>query len=104
MTSIQGPGDVSGDGRADVLARDAAGVLWLYRGNGSGGVGAGTQVSTGWQSMTALVTPGNWDRAGGNDLLVRDSSGRLWLYPGDNAGGYGAPTQIGSGWNGYSIA
>ncbi|MFI9238011.1 FG-GAP repeat domain-containing protein [Streptomyces sp. NPDC053079] len=28
-------GDVNGDGRSDMLARDTAGVLWLYKGNGN---------------------------------------------------------------------
>jgi hypothetical protein len=97
--TILGPGDVSGDGLADILARDPTGRLWLYRGNGAGGVGAPTLVSTGWQRMTALVAPGNWDRAAGNDLLARDARGRLWLYPGDNAGGFGWPHQIDTGWN-----
>jgi FG-GAP-like repeat len=102
--TIVGPGDVSGDGRADILARNTDGKLWLYRGNGTGDVATGTLVSTGWQTMTALVTPGNWDRAGGNDLLARDPAGRLLLFPGDNAGGFGEPRQIGSGWNGYTIS
>jgi hypothetical protein len=97
--TILGPGDVSGDGLADILARDATGRLWLYQGNGAGGLNDPTLVSTGWQPMTALVTPGNWDRAAGNDLLARDAQGRLWLYPGDNAGGFGSPHQIDDGWN-----
>jgi hypothetical protein len=101
---ILGPGDVSGDGRADILARNTDGELWLYRGDGTGGVATGTLVSTGWQKMTSLVTPGNWDRAGGNDLLGRDAAGGLMLFPGDNAGGFGALRQVGWGWNGYLIS
>ncbi|MEV5545200.1 trypsin-like serine protease [Streptomyces sp. NPDC052309] len=30
-------GDVTGDGRPDLLARDTSGVLWLYKGTGSAG-------------------------------------------------------------------
>lgn len=37
MTAIVGPGDFSGDGNVDVLARDSVGLVWLYRGNGRGG-------------------------------------------------------------------
>ena len=40
MTAILGPGDWDGDGSADVLARDTAGGLWLYPGNGTGGWGS----------------------------------------------------------------
>jgi hypothetical protein len=97
--TIVGPGDVSGDGRADILAREAAGKLWLLRGDGAGGVTVPTMVSDGWGMMTALVTPGNWDRAAGNDLLARDAKGDLWFYPGDNVGGFGSPRQLDSGWN-----
>lgn len=96
--TILGPGDVSGDVRADILARDPAGSLWLYRGSGTGRVGGRTLVSTGWAAKTALVTPGNWDRAAGNDLLARDAAGALWLNPGNNAGSLGVPRQIGTGW------
>jgi serine protease len=30
LYTIRGPGDSSGDGKADILARDSAGLLWLY--------------------------------------------------------------------------
>src|SRR5688500_20195326 len=36
MNSISATGDLTGDGRADIVARDSSGVLWTYRGNGSG--------------------------------------------------------------------
>ena len=104
MNAIMGAGDLSGDGKADLLARDSAGNLWLYRGNGTGALTARTSAGTGWQAMTALVTPGNWDLSGGNDLLARETSGTLWLYAGNNAGQVGAKRQIGSGFAGYTIA
>ena len=105
MTAIKGAGDLSGDGKADLLARDTAGKLWLYPGNSTGAFGARIVAgASGWQVMTALVTPGNWDRAGGNDLLARDGTGTIWLYPGNNAGSFGARRQIGTGFNGYTIA
>jgi hypothetical protein len=104
MTAIAGAGDLSGDGRADLLARDRAGTLWLYRGNGGGGFGARTLAGHSWNGMTALVTPGNFDRAGGNDLIARDRAGRLWLYPGNNAGRFGSRRPLGTGFRGYFIA
>jgi len=95
--SILGPGDVTGNGTADILARDVAGGLWLFRGNGTGGVAAGTLVSSGWQVMTALVTPGNWDRAVGNDLLARDAAGALSWFAGDKLGNFGPAVQFATG-------
>ena len=34
MNTIVAPGDFNGDGKADLVARDAAGNLFLYRGDG----------------------------------------------------------------------
>lgn len=97
--TVLGPGDVSGDGRADMMTVDTSNRTLLYRGNGMGRVAAGTQVSIAWGDQKALVTPGNWDRKAGNDLIARDDLGGLWLHPGNNAGGFGPRRQIGHGWN-----
>ena len=35
------PGDWTGDGKPDLLARKANGELWLVAGNGKGGFGSG---------------------------------------------------------------
>jgi len=50
------PGDFSGDGKADILAINSSGVLYLYRGNGAGGfTGAGTGIGAGWGTFTKVV-------------------------------------------------
>ncbi|OIJ99739.1 trypsin-like serine protease [Streptomyces colonosanans] len=43
-------GDVTGDGKPDLLARDASGVLWLYKGTGvaSAPFGSRIKVGGGW--------------------------------------------------------
>ena len=82
FNAIVGPGDLTGDGRADLLAREpSTGYLWLYPGNGRGGWLPRVRVGTGWNGMTALTSAGdlNGDRA--PDVLARDRSGDLWLYP-----------------------
>ncbi|EDY47064.1 transmembrane protease [Streptomyces clavuligerus] len=45
-------GDMNGDGRADLLARDTANRLWLYPGTGSATkpFGTRTQFGSGWQN------------------------------------------------------
>ena len=101
--SIMGPGDFSGDRRADILARDPAGAVWLYAGNGAGRVGGRTLVSANMKAATAMVTSGNWDRAGGNDLLTRDGAGTLWLHAGNDASQCAVPRQIGAGWQGMTF-
>ncbi|WP_326662531.1 FG-GAP-like repeat-containing protein [Streptomyces sp. NBC_00385] len=105
-TRLAGPGDLTGDGKADLLARDKTGVLWLYRGTGTTSTPFAhrTRVGGGWNTYTQLV--GGTDLTGDDraDLVARDSGGVLWLYPG--TGGAGAPfaarTRIGGGWNAYT--
>ncbi|MFF8287788.1 trypsin-like serine protease [Streptomyces sp. NPDC016309] len=50
MNALATTGDVNSDGVADVLARDTAGKLWLYPGNGRGGFLARKDFGTGWQA------------------------------------------------------
>ncbi|MFP3599703.1 FG-GAP repeat domain-containing protein, partial [Chryseobacterium sp. SIMBA_029] len=75
--------DFNGDGRSDILARDTSGVLWLYPGNGAGGLQTRVQAGTGWTAMTMVVAPGDFNGDGKSDLLARDSSGGLRLYAGN---------------------
>jgi N-acetylmuramoyl-L-alanine amidase/FG-GAP-like repeat len=43
LAQIVGMGDLNGDGPHDILARDTKGNLWLYTGNGGGGLSYGRQ-------------------------------------------------------------
>ena len=48
FSALVGAGDVNGDGRADLLARErATGYLWLYPGNGTGGSLPRVRIGTG---------------------------------------------------------
>jgi hypothetical protein len=103
MDVIIGAGDLNSDGLADLVAREhATGYLWLYPGNGKGGLLNRARISTGWNTMTAIMSPGdlNGDRV--PDIVARDSQGRLWLYPRTAAGGWLPRVQIRSGWNGIN--
>jgi hypothetical protein len=54
MTAIVAPGDFSGDGRLDIVARDSSGALFLYP-SASGGAWLPTvRIGQGWNSMTAI--------------------------------------------------
>lgn len=93
-------GDLSGDGRADLVARDAAGRLWLYRGDGKGWfTGSPTALGAGWTIIDRLVGGSDWDGDGGVDLVGREAStGRLWLYRGSGAGGIVERTPLAGSW------
>jgi len=102
FTGLLAPGDFSGDGKPDVLARHPDGTLLLYRGNGAGGwvTGSGEPIGSGWQSFTALAAGGDFSGDGKPDVLARKADGVLLLYRGNGAGGWvtGAGEQIGTSW------
>ncbi|MEV3989893.1 FG-GAP-like repeat-containing protein [Streptomyces sp. NPDC049837] len=84
--AITTPGDMTGDGRPDLLARQTTtGYLFLYRSNASGGLDAAVRVGTGWKGYR-LIGAGDIDGDGNGDLLARDSSGELWRYSGTGKG------------------
>ncbi|MER7692107.1 FG-GAP-like repeat-containing protein [Streptomyces sp. NPDC097610] len=47
--AVVGVGDITGDGKADILSRDTSGNLWRNTGNGSGSFGPRTKIASGWQ-------------------------------------------------------
>ena len=104
-TALAGVGDVTGDGKADLIARDAKGMLYLYRGTGGGTApwAAGTRIGSGWNAYPVLIGVGDITGDGRPDLIGRDAKGGLWEYrgTGDAAAPWAAKAQVGSGWNLY---
>ncbi|MFG3507488.1 FG-GAP-like repeat-containing protein [Streptomyces sp. NPDC047821] len=84
--AVVAPGDLTGDGRPDLLARQTTtGYLFLYRSNASGTLDAAVRVGTGWKGYR-LIGAGDIDGDGNGDLLARDGSGELWRYGGTGKG------------------
>ena len=107
FTALLAPGDFSGDGKSDVLARQPDGTLLMYRGNGAGGwvTGAGEKIGSGWQGFTALAAGGDFSGDGYPDVLARQSDGALLMYRGNGSGGWitGRGEPIGAGWQSLSF-
>ncbi|MDR1799806.1 MAG: tandem-95 repeat protein [Bifidobacteriaceae bacterium] len=96
--SVYGPGDWNGDGKADILTVDTAGVMFLRKGDGKGGFAAGVQIGKGWGNFR-IIPAGDLNGDKLNDMLAIDSAGLLWLYAGDGKGGFKpSRTQVGKGW------
>ncbi|MFC8014817.1 peptidase inhibitor family I36 protein [Streptomyces cinereoruber] len=99
MNALAGVGDMNGDGRADLYAREAStGKLWLYPGK-AGALGARVLVgSGGWNGMPTLIANGDWSGDGRPDLIATNAAdGMLYRYAGTGRGGLGAGDWLGGG-------
>ncbi|MFI2352019.1 FG-GAP repeat domain-containing protein [Streptomyces sp. NPDC019443] len=97
-----GAGDLNGDGKGDVLTRDASGALWRYNGTGGGTLTNRVKVGSGWQIYNAVVGIGDLSGDGRADLVARDTVGVLWRYNGTGQGTFTARVKIGTGWQKYA--
>ncbi|MET7281190.1 hypothetical protein ABZS29_23335 [Kribbella sp. NPDC005582] len=73
-------GDVTGDGRADLVARDGSGNLTIHVTATGAQIGAGS----GWGLANVMLLQ-DVTGDGRLDMTVRDSSGAVWVYPHNGA-------------------
>ncbi|MFB6842378.1 FG-GAP-like repeat-containing protein [Streptomyces sp. NPDC056361] len=102
MSKLTRHGDYDGDLNEDVVARDKAGVLWLYPGDGKGSFKPRREIGGGWNTMRDLAAAGDLTGDGKADLLATDGAGVLWTYPGNGRGWFGARKKVGGGWGGMN--
>ncbi|MDR7081317.1 Ca2+-binding RTX toxin-like protein [Arthrobacter ginsengisoli] len=91
--------DFNGDGKTDLIARDASGRLWLYPGTGTGDWLTRIDLGAGWNVMTSIVSAGDFNADGKADVIARDTNGELWLYRGTGTGDWLQRQNLGGGWN-----
>ncbi|MFH8371582.1 FG-GAP-like repeat-containing protein [Streptomyces sp. NPDC018031] len=51
---VVGTGDITGDGKADLVARDTSGTLYRHNGDGKGRFGGRVKIATGWQTYKGV--------------------------------------------------
>ncbi|MFG2903152.1 FG-GAP repeat domain-containing protein [Streptomyces zaomyceticus] len=103
-TQLTGGSDLTGDGRADLVAVDKLGDLYLYRANGSttAPFEPRKKIGHGWGIYNQLTATGQIGGGSAGDLVARDKDGVLWLYLGKGDGTFAPRTKIGGGWNVYA--
>ncbi|MFD3664373.1 FG-GAP-like repeat-containing protein [Streptomyces sp. NPDC058659] len=103
---IETAGNIAGTTAPDVVARDRAGVLWLYRGTGDryAPLSGRTRVGGGWQTYDRIAAGSDVTGDGRPDLLATDKAGVLWLHPGtgNTTTPFSARKRIGGGWGVYN--
>ncbi|MEU6984628.1 VCBS repeat-containing protein [Streptomyces sp. NPDC046324] len=83
------PGNLGGAAHGDLIARDKAGVLWLYLAKGDGTFATRTRIGDGWNAYSVLIGIGDHPRDGRADLigvypngsLIRHTSTGNWRHP-----------------------
>lgn len=94
------PGDMTGDGRPDLVAIDTAGQLRLYEGQGNGTVKwpHGIIGTGGWSGAT-ISHRGDFTGDGTEDVLARVGDS-LWVYPNRGYGRLSGRIAVGgTGWS-----
>ncbi|MEU4421764.1 FG-GAP-like repeat-containing protein [Actinoplanes sp. NPDC024001] len=84
------PGDMTGDGRTDLLAvqNSETGNLRLYAGLGDGRLATARQIGTGGWDPAVIGHRGDWTGDGWEDLVAKIGD-NLWVYPNNGTGGLG---------------
>jgi hypothetical protein len=83
------PGDLTGDGRGDLLAVNSEGNLRLYSGFTGGGAGGYRQIGTGGWGSAVVGHRGDWTGDNREDVVAMIGD-NLWVYPNDGTGGLGS--------------
>lgn len=84
---ITAVGDIADGTAGDLVARDKAGVLWLYPGKGDGTFAPRTKLGGGWNAYRPLIAAGDADGDGRPDLMgLGATSQPPTLYKGTGQG------------------
>jgi hypothetical protein len=93
-------GDMTGDGRPDLMGQPVGGAMRIFPGNGATGFHGGYVAHSAISAISQLGV-GFYNGDGSPDSVLRRSDGTLVLYPGNGPGGLTGGTRIGSAGRNY---
>ncbi|MFJ7270503.1 FG-GAP-like repeat-containing protein [Streptomyces sp. NPDC099050] len=92
-------GDLTGDGRADLLTREtSSGKLYLHAQTSSGLFAPRKQVPGDFTGYKRIVGAGDLDNDGNADVVLHDKSNRLWRMNGSGSGAFAIPVKLADNW------
>ncbi|MEU5215377.1 FG-GAP-like repeat-containing protein [Streptomyces sp. NPDC020807] len=116
MNALVAPGDMNGDARADLIAREAStGKLWFYPATSTGALGTRVLIGTsGWNGLATILPVADINADGRNDLVAISAStfskpecqgvGCLVHYTGKGTGGLNPGSPEDGNWWGLNGA
>ncbi|MFC8362653.1 FG-GAP repeat domain-containing protein [Streptomyces griseorubiginosus] len=102
---LTSPGDLSGDGRPDLIARaTSTGTVYLYKGTSTGKLSARVKLYDNWKGYKKIVGAGDLNGDGIGDLLAQDTANTLHRYDGTGTGTFKARVKLFTNWGGsYNV-
>ncbi|MDG9718480.1 VCBS repeat-containing protein [Streptomyces sp. DH24] len=98
---LTSPGDISGDGRPDLITRNAStGSVYLHKGTSTGTLSARVKLYDNWKGYKKIVGVGDITGDGIGDLLAQDTANTLYRYNGKGDGTFAARAKVFSDWGG----
>ncbi|QOV47675.1 VCBS repeat-containing protein [Streptomyces chromofuscus] len=96
---LTSPGDITGDGRADLITRNSStGAVYLHKGTSDGKLAARVKLYDNWKGYKKIVGVGDLNGDGHGDLLAQDASNELWRYNGTATGKFVARVKVYDNW------
>lgn len=96
---LTSPGDLTGDGRPDLVARAAStGTLYLFKGTSTGKLTSRVKLYDDLRTYKRIVGAGDLDGDGIGDLLAQDKANTLYRYSGTGKGTFSARVKLFANW------